>query len=85
MFCLSGEVVNEEHFNLSRSSFNTKRACFMGEIISNNPKFSSLGYEIKLKTIMCPKTTIEVKVVNKYIRIMCLARDNLSYGLDILN
>ena len=40
---------------------------------SINPKFSSM------------KTTIEVKVVNKYIRVVCLARDNLSDDLDNFN
>ena len=57
----------------------------MGKIGSVNPMFSSLTYENKLKTILCPKTTSEVKIVNKYIRIMCLARDNLSEGLENLN
>ena len=57
----------------------------MGKIGSVNPMFSSLTYENKLKTILCPKTTSEVKIVNKYIRIMCLARDNLSDGLENLN
>ena len=37
----------------------------------------------KLKTILCPKSTAAVKIVNKFIRIMCLARDNLSEGLEL--
>ena len=37
----------------------------------------------KLKTILCPKSTAEVKIVNKFIRIMCLARDKLSEVLEL--
>ena len=37
----------------------------------------------KLKTILCPKSTAEVKIVNKFICIMCLARDNLAEGLEL--
>ena len=55
----------------------------MGKLGSVNPKFSTLSYEDKLKTILCPKSTPEVKIVNKFIRIMCLARDNLADGIDI--
>ena len=57
----------------------------MGKMGSVNQKFSTMSDKNKLKTILCPKTTAEVKIVNKYIRIMCLARDNLSEGLDIDN
>ena len=37
----------------------------------------------KLKTILCPSTTAAVKIVNKFIRIMFLARDRLSEGLSL--
>ena len=57
----------------------------MGRMSSVNQNFKTLTTEQKLKTILCPKTTVEVKIVNKYIRIMCLVRDNLSDGLDSIN
>ena len=35
------------------------------------------------KTILCPTSTAVTKIVNKFIRIMFLARDNLEEGVDI--
>ena len=67
------------------STFAIKRACFMGKMGSVKSTFKTMSYANKLRTILCPKTTTEVKIVNKFIRIMCLARDNLSDGLDIEN
>ena len=57
----------------------------MGKMGSINPKFKLLSDSDKLKTILCPKSTPEVKIVNKFIRIMFLARDNLSEGSSIDN
>ena len=79
-FCCSGEVGDEEHFIMRCSVFAIKRACFMGKMSSINPNFETMSYENKLKIILCPKSSPEVKTVNKFIRIMCLARDNLSEG-----
>ena len=35
-----------------------------------------------LLTILCPKSTAATKIVNKFIRIMCLARDNILASLE---
>ena len=64
--------------------FNVKRACFMGKMNSIVPGFNEMPEENKLKTILCPKSTAAVKVINKFIRIMCLARDNISEGLSLI-
>ena len=53
----------------------------MGKMSSILPGFNEMSELNKLKTILCPKSTAAVKVVNKFIRIMCLARDNISEGL----
>ena len=63
--------------------FAIKRACFMGKMGSINPNFNSMSNENQLKMILCPKSSPEVKIVNKFIRIMCLARDNISEGQSI--
>ena len=55
----------------------------MGKMGSINPNFNLLSDSNKLKTILCPKSTPEVKIINKFIRIMFLARDNLSEGSSI--
>ena len=47
------------------------------------PNFLEMSTTDKLKTILCPSTTAAVKVVNKFIRIMFLARDRLSEGLSM--
>ena len=82
-FCSSGDIGDELHFMMNCETFQLKRACFFGKIGSILPHFSNLSTMEKLKTILCPKSTAEVKIVNKFIRIMCLARDKLSEGLEL--
>ena len=64
------------HFLMKCDTFNTKRACFMGKINSILPEQNTM------LTILCPRSTAATKVVNKFIRIMCLARDNITEGLE---
>ena len=47
---------------------------------SISPGFVHLSPEERLKFILCPTSEILCKVVNKYIRIMFNARDNLDEG-----
>ena len=35
----------------------------------------------KLKSILCPKSSAAAKTINKFIRIMFLARDNIVEGI----
>ena len=58
------------------------RACF-GKMNSINTDFHLLSDADKLKTILCPSTTGAVKIVNKFIKIMFLARDRLTEGLSM--
>ena len=81
--CLSGEIGDEKHFLLNCNVFNQKRACFMGKMGSIIPNFSQMSSDEKPKTMLCPKSPAATKIVNKFIRIMFLARDNLSEGLDL--
>ena len=55
----------------------------MGRMSSIIPNFSQMSSDVKVKTILCPKSTAATKIVNKFIRIMFLARDNLSEGLSL--
>ena len=64
-------------------TFSVKRACFLGKMNSIVPGFNEMPEISKLKTILCPKSTAAVKVVNKFTRIMCLARDKISEGLSL--
>ena len=64
-FCSSGEVGDEVHFIMRCQTFNTKIACFMGKLGSVNQSFKSLSSDQQLKTILCPKSTAEAKIVNK--------------------
>ena len=82
-FCSSGEIGDEVHFMMNCDTFSIKRACFMGKISSILPTFSALSSTDKLKTVLCPKSTAAVKIVNKFVRIMFLARDKISEGLDL--
>ena len=81
-FCHSGEVGDERHFLMNCETFNVKRACFMGKMASIIPNFYQLSSDDKLKTILCPRSTAAAKVINKFIRIMFLARDNISEGIE---
>ena len=47
------------------------------------PNFQFLSEEDKFKAIICPTSELSTKVVNKYIRIMFNARDNIDDGVDI--
>ena len=84
-FCFSGAIGDEEHFLLNCDLFSLKRACFMGKMNSIIPSFKNLSSSNQLKTILCPTSTAATKVVNKYIRIMFLARDRLGEGNNIDN
>ena len=44
------------------------------------PNFSTLSFECKVKTMLCPFNTSAVKLVNKYIRIIFNARTRLDNG-----
>ena len=54
----------------------------MGKINSTLPGFRDMSEQNKLLTILCPRSTAATKVVNKFIRIMFLARDNITEGLE---
>ena len=82
-FCCSGEIGDEEHFLLRCNVFNIKRACFLGKINSIIPGFVNMSSTNQLKTILCPTSTAATKIVNKFIRIMFLARDNIEEGSTI--
>ena len=55
----------------------------MGKMGSVIPNFKNMSSSDQLKTILCPTSTAVTKIVNKFIRIMFLARDNLEEGVDI--
>ena len=63
--------------------FDLKRACFFGKLSSIMPNFQFLSEEDKFRVILCPTSELSTKVVNKYIRIMFNARDNIDDGVDI--
>ena len=65
------------------SIFDVKRACFLGKMGSVIPDFKRMSSNDQLKTILCPTSAAASKIVNKFIRIMFLARDNLAEGINI--
>ena len=79
-FCNSGQIGDEEHFLLNCDVFSLKRACFFGKMTSIKPNFINMSSSDKLKTILCPTSTAATKIVNKFVRIMFLARDNIEEG-----
>jgi hypothetical protein len=82
-YCSSGEIDDERHILLFCPLFTLKRACFFGKMSSVSPYFINLSDEEKLKYILCPTSEIICKVVNKFLRIMFNARDNINEGIDI--
>ena len=77
-FCCSGQIGDEEHFLLNCSLFDIKRACFLGKMSSIIPNFKNMSKSNQLKTMLCPTSSAATKVVNKFIRIMFLARDYID-------
>ena len=66
------------------SIFDVKRACFLGKMGSLIPYFKSMSsISDQLKTILCPTSAAASKIVNKFTRIMFLARDNLAEGFNL--
>ena len=63
--------------------FDLKRARFFGKLSSISPKINSFSEDQQLKYIICPTSEIVTKLVNKFIRIMFNARDNIDNGIDI--
>ena len=80
---MSGEIDDERHLLMSCPIFAVKRACFFGKLSSISPQFNTLSEDQKIKFILCPTSEIITKVVNKYIRIIFNARDNIDKGIDI--
>ena len=79
-FCCSGQIGDEEHFLLNCSVFNIKRACFIGKMSSMLPNFKDMSNSNQLKTMLCPTSSGATKIINKFIRIMFLARDYITDG-----
>ena len=82
-FCSSGHIGDEEHFLMNCDVFALKRGCFFGKMSSIVPNFNNMSSSDKLKTILCPTSTAATKTVNKFIRIMFLARDFIDEGNNI--
>ena len=79
--CSTEKIDDEYHFLMFCPIFELKRACFFGKLSSIIPNFPSLSEEDKFRVILCPTSEISTKVINKYIRIMFNARDNLDNGV----
>ena len=47
------------------------------------PHFMTMTEDDKLKTILCPISTAAVKITNRYIGILMLARDKIIEGSNI--
>ena len=83
LYCLSGEIDDERHLLMSCPIFAVKRACFFGKLSSISPQFNTLSEDQKIKFILCPTSEIITKVVNKYIRIIFNARDNIDVSTNL--
>ena len=81
-YCSTGEIDDERHILLFCPLFDLKRACFFGKMSSIFPSFLDLSSEEKLKFILCPTSEIICKLVNKFLRIMFNARDNIDEGIE---
>jgi hypothetical protein len=81
--CQSGEVGDEFHFAMKCSVFNVKRACYIGKMSSILPGFNTLSSNDQFKTMLCPTSAAACKVTNQFLRIMFLARDKLSEGVNM--
>ena len=81
-YCSTGEIDDERHILFFCPLFDLKRACFFGKMSSIFPSFLDLSSEEKLKFILCPTSEIICKLVNKFLRIMFNARDNIDEGIE---
>ena len=63
--------------------FSLKRSCFVGRMRSILPGFKNMSSTNQLKTILWPTSTAATKIINKFIRIMFLARDSIEEGNNL--
>ena len=65
-FCDSGSIGDEIHFAMKCTTFNVKRACFIGKLNSIMPGFKNLSIVDQFKTIICPTVAAACKVTNQF-------------------
>ena len=66
-------------------TFSTKRACFLGKMESISPGYKLLSKKDQFKTLLCPTKSAAAKVTNQFLRILFLARDNITNGSNIVD
>ena len=49
------------------------------------PEFRKMSPADQLNTVLCPTSTAAVKIVNKYIKLLFKARDQIDSGIALIN
>ena len=83
--CDNSKIGDEYHLTMECKTFRTKRACFVGKMESISPGFKSLSKKDQFKTLLCPTKSAAAKVTNQFLRILFLARDNITNGYNIVD
>ena len=78
-------IDDEEHFLMKCKTFTISRNCFFGKYSAIAPEFSKLNDEEKFSRLLCPKTALEVKLINKFIKILFDWREKIDNGFEIKN
>ena len=78
-------IDDEEHFLMKCKTFTISRNCFLGKYTSIAPEFRKLNDEEKFIRLLCPKTAQEVKLINKFIKILFDWREKIDNGFEIKN
>ena len=78
-------IDDELHFLNKCKAFSVSRNCLFGKFSSLDPIFQSLTENQKFERLLNPKTCKEIKLVNKFIKIMFDWRDKIDKGFSIAN
>ena len=78
-------IDDELHFINKWKAFLVSRNCLFGKLSSLDPLFLNLTENQKFERLLNPKTCKEIKLVNKFIKIMFDWRDKIDKGFSIAN
>ena len=61
-------------------TFQNKTRCFLARMTNITPRFDSLSDSEKVSTILCPVSAVAAKTANKYMQLVCRARNAIDSG-----
>ena len=80
IYCPDSLVDNINHFLFECNTFQKKKRCYLARMGCLIQDFNNLTDQAKLHTVLCPVSAVATKTTNKYMQILCRARQNIDQG-----